>query len=961
MKKKLIEVALPLEAINKASAHEKSIRHGHPSTLHLWWARRPLATCRAVLFASLVDDPSARPEEFPTDAAQDHERLRLFGIIERLVLWENSNNLNVLEEARAEILKHTYGSPPPILDPFSGGGSIPLEAQRLGLEAHASDLNPVAVLISKALIEIPPKFAGQPPMNPVSRRHLGQGGSWQGAAGLAEDVRYYGKWMRDEADKRIGHLYPKATVWTHRASGAFYTEDEYTNILANTNTLLETKTSLLPHAADLERQALTVVAWLWARTVKCPNPVCGVQMPLVRTFAVSTKKGNVTWVEPSLDGSSGRVKFTIKTGSGKPREGTVGRRGAVCVCCGTPVPLDYVRAEGKAKRYGSQLMAVVAEGKRGRVYLPPSEAQENAAAAAQPDWAPETEMPLNPRWFSPPMYGMTRHADLFTPRQLVSLNTFSVLVGEARLKAVKDAEAAGLDAELVQSYGDAVATYLGFALSKMADRGSAICTWFTDRDSTRPTFARQAIAMTWDYAELNTLLTGTGSFEGAVEWTAESFETTPYAPDQWAVATQMSADVSASQHRNYVFSTDPPYYDNIGYADLSDFFYVWLRKSVGSIYPDLFGTMLVPKAEELVATPYRFGGSKDKARQFFEKGLHRVFCHMGESAHPDFPVTIYYAFKQSETDTAEQDGDVLSTTAVASTGWETFLQSLMDAKMQVTATWPMRTELGNRMIGMGTNALASSIVLACRCRPDDAPSASRREFVNALRRELAEALKAMMHGNVAPVDLAQATIGPGMAVYSRYAKVLEPDGTPLRVRTALQIINAELDAVLAEQEGEYDSDSRFCLAWFEQYSMNPGVFGEADVLARAKGTSVAGLAEGGVLEARSGKVRLLKRTELPTNWKPKEDSRRSVWEACQHLIRVLYDEASEQKAAELLAELGGDGEAARDLAYRLYNICERKGWAQEAMAYNSLVIAWSEVTKLSVNLPTGEPQGALEL
>jgi putative DNA methylase len=917
-RKKLIEVALPLDAINKESAREKSIRHGHPSTLHLWWARRPLAACRAVLFASLVDDPS---NDLPEEEAKV-ERDRHFGILEELVKWENSNDENVLGRARAEILRSTGGNPPPVLDPFCGGGSIPLEAQRLGLEAHGSDLNPVAVLITKALIEIPLKFAGKPPVNPEARNKIGNEGNWRGAQGLAEDVRYYGKWMRDEAERRIGNLYPKG-----------------------------------PNGE-------TVIAWIWARTVRCPNPACGAQMPLVRSFWLSTKKSRKSWVEPVVDRTAKEVSFEIKTGNGMPREGTVNRRGATCLLCGTAVPFAHVRNEGRVGRMGQQLMAIVTEGKRERNYMQPTKNHVVVAEMAEPAWRPEAELPHNPRDFKTPNYGMTTFADLFTPRQLVALNTFGELVEEVRKQAQREAASAGFlnDGEPLnqggtgaQAHADAVATYLAFALSKMADRGSSICTWFTERDSTRNTFARQAVPMTWDFAELNTLLGGTGSFVGAVEWTAESLDGVPSFAAQPGSSNQRDATSSVNDLPHPLVSTDPPYYDNIGYADLSDFFYVWLRRSLGEIYPEIFSTMLVPKSAELVATPYRFGGSRRNAQTFFEEGLGTAFVRMREKANPDYPITVYYAFKQSETE-GNEDG----TTAVASTGWETMLEGLLSAGFQITGTWPMRTERSARTVGIGSNALASSIVLVCRSRPSSAPPATRQEFVRALRRELPNALSVMMAENVAPVDLAQATIGPGMAIYSRYSKVIEADGSPMRVRTALQIINQSLDEHLSEAEGDVDSHTRFAITWFEQRGMQDGPYGEAETIAGARNVSVRGVQEAGILEARGGKVRLLPRERLTENWDPTTDARITDWEIVQHLIRAL-DTEGETGAARLLARLGARAEGARDLAYRLYGICDRKKWAEEALAYNSLVVSWPEISRLTAENPSGtEAQTSME-
>ena len=919
-RKKLIEVALPLEAINKEAAREKSIRHGHPSTLHLWWARRPLAACRAVLFASLVDDPSSHPEQFPTEEAQDQERQRLFHIIEELVKWENSSNNEILNAARNEILKSTNGHPPPVLDPFCGGGSIPLEAQRLGLEAHASDLNPVAVLITKALIEIPPKFGGWPPVNPDARKKLDHSKTWQGTEGLAEDVRYYGKWMRDEAEKRIGHLYPKMKLPKDHGGGE-----------------------------------ATVIAWLWARTVKCPNPACGARMPLVRSFWLSTKATKKSWVEPVIDSIAKTVTFEVKTGKGAPQQAPKVGRGAKfrCLVCDQVADDQHIKDECASHRMGAHLLALAVEGVAGRFYLPSSEEQIAAAETAVPQWAPEQELAHEPRAMWCALYGLKTYRDLFTSRQLVALTTFSELVREAHERVLSDARGGGMSygkplnegGAGAASYADAVTTYLAFALSKMADRGSSICTWFTERDSTRNTFARQGIPMTWDYAELNTLLAGTGSFGGAVQWTAESLEGIPHTNVTPGSAKQLDATAAINGVLKPLICTDPPYYDNIGYADLADFFYVWLRRSLNRIYPDVFSTVLTPKEQELIASPYRFGMNKEKAEAFFEDGLGKAFARMREVHHPEYPLTVFYAFKQaeSESDTDQVNG---TDTIAISTGWETMLEGLLKARFAITGTWPMRSELANRPVASGTNALASSIVLVCRPRRRDAPLATRREFVNALKGELPAALKTLQRGNIAPVDLAQAAIGPGMSVFSRYSKVVEADGSPMTVRTALAIINQTLDEVLAEQESEFDADTRWALAWFEQYAFNDGPYGVAETLSKAKNTSVQGMVEAGVVTAKAGKVRLLSRKDLAEDWDPASERRLTVWEVAHYLIRLLEQEG-ESAAASLLRQVGALGDTARDLAYRLYGICERKKWAQEALPYNSLVVAWPEITRLA--------------
>ena len=855
--KKLIEVALPLDDINREAAREKSIRHGHPSTLHLWWARRPLAACRAVLFSSLVDDPSSR--EDLTEAEQEHERERLFNLIREMVKWENIDNEYILEKARAEILKSTNGNPPPVLDPFCGGGSIPLEAQRLGLEAHGSDLNPVAVLITKAMIEIPPRFTGQPPLNPKARNTMSQGERWKGVAGLAEDVRYYGEWMRDEAQKRIGHLYPKVRLMNENGEGES-----------------------------------TVIAWIWARTVMCPNPACGARMPLIRSFWLSTRSGKKAWIEPVIDRANNTVQFKVKMGDGVPPEGTVDRRGSRCIICDEPVRLDHIRAEGKAGRMGYQLMAIVAEGNRGRIYLNPNDEHVTIADTTEPYGVPETDLPERALGFSVQIYGMTQHHHLFTSRQLTALTTFSDLISEAR-ERIK-ADTIEVDSEGAEDYADTVVTYLAFALDKAADYWSRLCSWHTG-GFIRNTFSRQALSMVWDYAECNPFSQSTGNWQACVKWVSRFLAKSSGLQIQTGYATQLDAATALSDVQSPLISTDPPYYDNIGYADLSDFFYVWLRKSLRRIYPELFSLMLVPKTEELIATRHRFGGSRAEAEEHFLTGLGKAFQLIKDRAHSDYPVTVYYAFKQSETDAA--DG------GIASTGWEAMLDGLLKAGFQITGTLPMRTELSNRPVASGANALASSIVLVCRPRPDSTSMATRRDFISVLRRDLPVALRHLQQSNIAPVDLAQAAIGPGMAVFSNYSSVLEADGNPMRVRTALQIINAELDAYFTEQEGDLDADTRFCVSWFEQYGMKEASFGEADVLARARNTSVQGIVESGILQARAGKVRLLSREEYPDEWDPTSDRRVNIWECTQYLIRAL-NQGGETGAARLANQLSSD-------------------------------------------------------
>ena len=1000
MRKKLIEVALPLDAINAAAAREKSIRHGHPSTLHLWWARRPLAAARAVIFAQMVDDPSeyvdvllsdpvkkraaqrelkkrlaarasaavappapgngnigagdkagatveAEPRP-PTlgDVAAELERARLFGILEELVLWENTTNEEVLKRARTEIWQswrrtcaENAGHPraaelfdrhtlPAFHDPFAGGGALPLEAQRLGLEAHASDLNPVAVLINKAMIEIPPKFAGRSAVNPESQGEPTViAKTWRGAQGLADDVRRYGQWMRDEAEKRIGHLYPPVEV---------------------TSALVRERPDLKPY----EGRKLTVIAWLWARTVKSPNPAfADVDVPLVSTFMLSMKKSKEAYVEPVIEGRGYRfeVKVGMPSDADAAKAGTKLSRGAnfQCVMSGSPIASAHIKAESTAGRMAARLMAVVAEGDRGRVYLAPSSEHEETARRAMPAWEPDQAMNRDTRdLVSGRGYGFFTWADLFTPRQLVALTTFSDLVGEARARVRRDAAVAGLpddDRPLrdggtgAPAYAEAVAVYLALSVSRTTDTCNSLCRWQDSHARVLRLFGRQAIPMVWSFAEPNPFAGAFGDLTTSTETVATAL---PPLGSTGLAARVQQADAQRASSSVAIYSTDPPYYDNIGYADLSDFFYVWLRRSLKPVFPEMFATLAVPKAEELVASPYRHG-SKEAAETFFLNGMTSALRQLREQAHPGFPVTIYYAFKQ-----AERSGNA----GTISTGWETFLGAVIRSGFAITGTWPVKTELESRSIAIGTNALASSVVLVCRRRPANAPAATRREFLSALRSELPQPLRLLQTGNVAPVDLAQAAIGPGMAVFTRHATVLDAAGKPMSVRAALALINQTLDEVLAEQEGDFDADSRWALAWFEQHGFDDGDYGVAETLSKAKNTSVAGMVAAGIIESQGGKVRLLRPKELPDDWDPAADARLTAWEAVHHLIRVL-DTRGETGAAEIVGPLGSTAEIARELCYRLYTLCERKKRAVEALSYNSLVQSWPEIARLSRSVP----------
>ena len=927
-RKKLIEVAIPLEAINAASSREKSIRHGHPSTLHLWWARRPLAACRAVLFAQLVDDPSSHPDKFPTAEAVDEERKRLFKIIEDLVVWENSTNPEVLERARAEIRKSCGETLPPIYDPFSGGGSIPLEAQRLGLPAYGSDLNPVAVMIGKAMIEIPPKFKGWEPVHRGTRNR----NHYRNAEGLAEDVKYFGEWMRRLAFERIGHLYPQVDLPKEHGGGK-----------------------------------ATVIAWIWSRTVPSPDPAFGdVQVPIASSFLLRSKAGKEAWVEPLVDKAAKTISYRIRHDGTKEeiaaaKLGTsAGKRQAFrCIMSDAAIPYHHIRKAGKAGEMGQTLIAIVAEGSRRRVYVAPVEDHVRVALSFEPNRKPEALLPDNPRDFKTPNYGLRTFGDLFTDRQLVALNTFSDLVHEARAEIKRDAVAAGISDDPTplrdggtgaKAYAEAVSVYLGFGISKTTDYHSTITTWHSGREIIRNTFGRQALPMTWDFTEANAFSNSTGNWRNCIEWGVKTLNSLRFASN----GTEQQSDAQTISYPDEaLISTDPPYYDNIGYADLSDFFFCWMKPLLRPVYPDLFDVLATPKSEELVATPYRYGGKK-AAESFFLDGMSKAIANMARQSSPDYPATIYYAFKQSE---IAQEG-------ISSTGWATFLQAVLEAGYAVVGTWPIRTEMTNRMIASGTNALANSVVLVCRKRKGNAETISRAEFIGALKRELPPAIEELQKANISPADMPQSAIGPGMGVFSRCKAVLEADDRPMTVKTALQLINRELDEYLGGIQGEFDADTRFAVTWFEQNGLAAGDYGTANSIATARGISVDSVKHAGIVESAAGKVRILKRDEIDAVWDPTADAHLTVWECCQHLIREL-EQGGEQAAALLLRKIGpAQADAAKDLAYCLYDICSnKKRNAGEAASYNGLIAVWSELTRqaAAIHDTHGGLQGSLEL
>jgi putative DNA methylase len=921
-KKKLIEVAIPLEAINAASAREKSIRHGHPSTLHLWWARRPLAACRAVLFAQLVDDPSSHPDKFSSDEEIDTERKRLFKIIEDLVVWENSTNEEVLEQARAEIRK-SCGELPPVYDPFSGGGAIPLEAQRLGLASFGSDLNPVAVMIGKAMIEIPSQFKNSEPVHPGSKER----NHYRYAEGLAEDIKYYGDWIRKKAWQRIGSHYPDIDLPPEYGGGK-----------------------------------ASVICWIWSRTVPSPDPAFShIPVPLVRSFQLSTKRGKRAWIEPIIDGDSYRfeVKSEAVGDKGTAIDGTVNRQGGKCLISNAAIPFKYIREKAKSGEMGQRLMAIVAKGPNGRVFLSPQNIHSEIALSSNPIHRPGIPICHWPGRTNVVEYGMETFGDLYTDRQAVALSTFCDLVLEVRKRIQENAVDSGFSegetslnegGMTAKSYSEAISVYLALAVCRTANTLCTIARWTADRQQTVTAFARQAIPMTWDFPEVNPFGGAAGDFEVSVGGVIKGL----FGLARGETGVLLQADAQTVQFPpNAVISTDPPYYDNISYADLSDFFFSWLRPTLRPVYPELFGLLATPKTEELIANPHRHGG-KETAEAFFLEGMSKAISNMAQNSSESFPATIYYAFKQSE----------INDEGISSTGWATFLQAVIDAGYSIVGTWPMRTEMANRMIATGTNALANSVVLVCRKRENTADTINRAEFLRTLKRELPSAISDLQAANIAPADMPQSAIGPGMGVFSRYTAILESDDSLMSVKSALQLINRELDEFLNDVQGEFDADTRFAITWFEQNGTNAGEYGTANNIATARGISVDSVKHAGIVESLAGKVRILKRDELLEDWDPLTDSHLTIWECLQYLVQEHEVNGISHDAAVLLKKMDDKAEAIKDLAYCLYDICANKRQdAKEATAYNALIADWTELTRQAAAISdvSGERQSALDL
>ena len=915
-RKKLIEVDLPLEDISSACVNERPQWQKHHATLHRWWARRPVAACRAVVFASLVDDPGTYLDE---PYAQE-ERQRLHDFISELVKWENTNNENLLAKARYEIacsvarsygetaptdsdevLRYLAGRVPAIYDPFCGSGSIPLEAQRLGLRARASDLNPVAVLLNKALIELPPTFHNQPPINPDIDSLEG----WRGTSGLAADIRYYGGWMREEAYKRIGHFYPKAKL----ANGT----------------------------------EATAIAWLWVHTVPCNNPACGLPMPLVHSFQLSKKKENKHWIHPIVNKESKTISFIVQNhNTGIPDKGTVrSTTEAFCITCKSPVKLEYVREQARSGNMKEVMAAVVAKGQRGRLFLSPTNDQNRTARSAIPNWKPMNKLPEDPLGFSLHNYGITHWHQFFTIRQLTTLTTFSDLLSEARERIIQDGA--------TDVYANSLCTYLACAIGKITDIGCKGTRWRVDSATERIVHAisKQTIHILWDFAEMNPFSSYPDSSANWITQVNHIADVVEYLPVTANSCEVYQADASATPHAvdSPIIITDPPYYDIIGYADLSDFFYVWLRSFLREIYPKLFAGISTPKSAEIIVNRHRFENSRHR----FKNLLHKTLQRIRERCSEQFPTSIFYAYRQQEN---KQDTGT-------STAWETMLNATISAGLQIVSTWPMRTENITSPTSIGKNALASSIVLVCRPRPDTAQNIGLGGFLTALRNEMPAALDRLTReAHIAPVDLAQAAIGPGMEVYSRYSSVkARQDGqlVEVSVRDALIKINEEIDRYFAEQEGEFDSETRFCLAWFKQHDFTDSDYGSAEVLAQANNISIDAM-RSRVLIAESGRVQLLPLSAYDDTHPNAELSLLQIttWEACHLMVYHLNPGNEDGRGIEGAAEIGtamqnnptSDPVASVErLARILYSHYDRQAAAENAYLFNTLVTSWDAIER----------------
>ena len=899
--KKLIEVALPLDKINPNFEHEKNINSMHPKNLHQWWARRPFSAARAVLWASIVDDPSSHPEEFPTPEAQERERERLFEILEDLSDWKKSNDAKVIEDAREELKKYlgnNLNKEIQFLDPFSGGGAIPFEAQRLGLKGAAFDLNPVAVLINKAMIEIPPRFTGIKPVNKRDKRLIsGQNDLF----GVSQDLKYYGALLKQLAYEKVKDIYPTSIA--------------------------------VPE--DLGGGKAEIFSWIWVYTLKCPNPICGCETPLYLNCILDGRKSNEAYLRPYYDNNKLLFKVMHEKFHSDENKGTMNRQGAICAHCRNLINREYIRDEGIKHKLSRRLVAIVSYKNGERLYLNPDfEEEEKEAKVTLPEEYPSGKFANNPQNLGTGEYGLANFEQLFSNRQMQGLVALCTSLNEIRNRIEEDAIYAGMEDDKIHlrdggkgalAYSEALSVYLAFAIDKEVASSNVVTRWENDNALAKPAFSRQSLYMQWMTPEVNIFGGRAGSFKTINDTIAESLLSFPCNIPE-GIAKQHNAQEDFGL-KNVIISTDPPYYDNIQYADISDFYYIWLRFNLKDIYPNLFKTTLTPKQEEIVAQPYRYG-RKEEAKKHFESGMQKAMENIYSSATPDIPVTIYYAYKQSETEAKK----------TSSSGWETMLNAIIKAGFSIKATWPLKTENPAKS-NLKINMLTTSVVIVCRKKEKGDFFCTKRQFLKALREGLKPTLTLLQETNLAPVDLAQSAIGPGMAIFSKYDKVLSADGSEMTVKEALQAINEEVGVCLNEFGEALDNESRFCIALYLQCEFNDIKSGDADILALAKDTSISKLKNDGIVEAGKGMVRLTPREKLP-EIKGNDD----IWLLCHRLVFSLEKNgikgcAKEMRKIQGTAALG----KIKNLAYELYTISERKNWNQEAYLYNSLVVSWADI------------------
>lgn len=912
--KKLIEVALPLQAINAAAKKETKTTNGHPSTFHLWWGHRPYSVARALIFSSLVDDPSSRPDLYPTRAEQDNARRTLFSMIEQLVDWRSSADRKTIGAAQS-LLRQSLGDIfPTIVDPFSGRGTIPLEAQRLGCTTIGADLNPVAVLISKALVEIPARFKSS---NPVHPDHAPLRESMRGPAALAADVEAYARALLAIATNALhGQYQPVRTP---------------------------------------QGEELPVLAWLWARTVRCPNPVCNGVTPLIKSNVLSAKAGQSRYLKPTINQELKRVTFSVSTAKSDTFSNVIPKRGATCIFCEQPISLQQLRAEGiKTKLEPHMLLGAVLNANGKKKFVGSQEVSVSAIDPLPPDRNLDHDLTRNSRHMGPTVYGLYRHRDLYTNRQLKALTTFATSVLGLRDQIETDASRSGMNTDArsledggtgAAAYADAIITYLAIAISRLADRCSTLVFWQAD-ETVGHVFVRSALSMTWDFVEPNPLGDSTGSFHSSVKSVVATLAKLP--TDGSSTIVQEDCRELAYPDQ-CVIITDPPYYDNIPYSDISEYFYVWLREALEPLWPNLFATLGTPKSNELTFDKSRFHGDAEAARAYVTAGFAETFGKWRERANPAFPLVVLYAFRATEA----ADDSMSSDDQVVSYGWESILASLIGSGFEITGTWPIGTERDNRFRSQGSNALGSSIALICRPRSDGATRCSRVDFLHALRSDLPFAVQRLREASLAATDLQQAALGPGISVFSRYSEVLEADDSVMTVRSALAAINDELAHILLGEIADVDADTHFALSWFDRYGYDNGKYGDADILLKAKNASLRHLEDAGVVVSERGLVRLLSPTELSGDHTRISD--RPTWAQCMFAISALISEdGGEARAAEVIRAIGA-AEATRlkDIAYHCYLICDRQKRASDARDFNALVSSWPEIERRASEVPEG--------